>query len=371
MLNFPNNPELNQSFTNGTDTWYWNGISWEVRPVSSPSFTNIVASGTITGNVIGNVIGNVTGAVTGTVSDISNHSIDELGNVNAPSPTNAQVLAYNTSSNAWEASTLSSTFVGGTIINPLFVNNSTVSTSSGTGALRVTGGVGVVDDVYIGGHLSIEDEYIDLKARAELRFSDTDNSNYVAFKAPATIASNVTFLLPTSDGDAGQFLQTNGSGTLSWGSASGGGPGGTTPPGGSNTQIQFNNAGAFAGSTSLTYDLGNDLVTVPSLTATGAVSITNTTASTTTTTGSFKTAGGAGIAGQLNVGGATNKFTAATASTNSSTGAMVIAGGVGIGGDVYVDGDINVAALPTTANHATNKAYVDSNVLAFSIAFGV
>jgi hypothetical protein len=253
----------------------------------------------------------------------------------------------------------------------LFVNNTTVSTSSTTGSLKVQGGVGIVDDVYIGGHLAIEDEYIDLRARSELRFSDTDSSNYISFKAPATITSNIAFVLPTADGDSGQFLQTNGSGVLSWASASGGGPGGTTPPGGSTTQIQFNNAGAFAGSSSLTYNLSTDLITVPTLTAIGPISTTNTTASTTTTTGALKVSGGVGVAGQLNVGGTTNKFTATTTSTSSTTGAMIIAGGVGIGGDVYVDGDINVPTLPTTANHATNKAYVDSNVLAFSIAFGV
>ena len=55
-------------------------------------------------------------------------------------------------------------------------------------------------------------------AGAELRLpEDTDNgSNYVALKAPDTLASNLTFTLPSSDGSANQVLTTNGSGVLSF-----------------------------------------------------------------------------------------------------------------------------------------------------------
>jgi hypothetical protein len=51
-------------------------------------------------------------------------------------------------------------------------------------------------------------------------YEDTDNgTNYVSLKAADTIASNVTFTLPAADGTNGQALITNGSGTLSFGSA--------------------------------------------------------------------------------------------------------------------------------------------------------
>lgn len=55
-------------------------------------------------------------------------------------------------------------------------------------------------------------------AGAEIRLpEDTDNgSNYVALKAADSIASNLTFTLPSADGTNGQVLQTNGSGTLSF-----------------------------------------------------------------------------------------------------------------------------------------------------------
>ena len=58
-----------------------------------------------------------------------------------------------------------------------------------------------------------------LQAQGDLRWADSDSSNYVAFQAPATVASNLTWTLPATDGSASQVLTTNGSGTLSWSTA--------------------------------------------------------------------------------------------------------------------------------------------------------
>jgi hypothetical protein len=52
-------------------------------------------------------------------------------------------------------------------------------------------------------------------------------------------------------GTNGQVLSTDGSGNLSWSTGGGGGNG---VPGGSNTQVQFNNGGEFGGSAFLTYN---------------------------------------------------------------------------------------------------------------------
>jgi hypothetical protein len=43
-----------------------------------------------------------------------------------------------------------------------------------------------------------------------------NGTNYVGFKAPSSIASDVTWTLPATDGSANQVLKTNGSGVLSW-----------------------------------------------------------------------------------------------------------------------------------------------------------
>jgi hypothetical protein len=61
---------------------------------------------------------------------------------------------------------------------------------------------------------------IDLLAQSALRFQDTTGGEYVAFRAPTTVATNVTWTLPAADGTANQFLKTDGSGALSWDSVS-------------------------------------------------------------------------------------------------------------------------------------------------------
>jgi hypothetical protein len=54
-------------------------------------------------------------------------------------------------------------------------------------------------------------------------------------------------------GTNGYVLQTDGAGNLSWTAQTGGG-GGNGSPGGSNTQIQFNDAGSFGGNTGFTFN---------------------------------------------------------------------------------------------------------------------
>ena len=60
---------------------------------------------------------------------------------------------------------------------------------------------------------------IRLPNQNEVRFGDADNSHYVSLRAGTTVASNLSFTLPTADGTSGQAMLTNGSGTLSFGAA--------------------------------------------------------------------------------------------------------------------------------------------------------
>jgi len=73
-----------------------------------------------------------------------------------------------------------------------------------------------------------------------------------------TDASN----LDIGGGTNGYVIQTDGAGTLSWVAPGGAGTGN---PGGSNTNIQFNDAGLFGGDTSFTFDQTTELVTVENL----------------------------------------------------------------------------------------------------------
>ena len=74
-----------------------------------------------------------------------------------------------------------------------------------------------------------------------------------------------------SGGVNGYVLTTNGLGGLSWEPAIAT----STPPGGSNTFIQFNDNGSFGGAPTLTYDPINFLVTVPNLTVGGVLQASN------------------------------------------------------------------------------------------------
>jgi hypothetical protein len=93
----------------------------------------------------------------------------------------------------------------------------------GAGAnLYLAGGVGAVTSgsTVIGSgsnnYLSIDDGgWVSVLDQASLRFYDS-GSNYVGFKAPTTVPSSLIWTLPSADGLAGQFLWTDGAGTLSW-----------------------------------------------------------------------------------------------------------------------------------------------------------
>ena len=61
---------------------------------------------------------------------------------------------------------------------------------------------------------------VDILAQGDLRLQDSAGGQYVAMQAPATIGSSYTLTLPADDGDADQYLQTNGSGVLDWATVS-------------------------------------------------------------------------------------------------------------------------------------------------------
>ena len=60
---------------------------------------------------------------------------------------------------------------------------------------------------------------IRVNATGALKLYDNDDSHFVGLQA-GSVSSNVTFTLPTADGSNGQVLTTNGSGTLSFATAS-------------------------------------------------------------------------------------------------------------------------------------------------------
>jgi hypothetical protein len=67
---------------------------------------------------------------------------------------------------------------------------------------------------------------VTLANQFDLRFGEAtaNGTNYVGFQAPASIAADVLWTLPATDGTVGQVLKTDGSGTLDWVSPSVSGP---------------------------------------------------------------------------------------------------------------------------------------------------
>jgi hypothetical protein len=134
-----------------------------------------------------------------------------------------------------------------TFTNPLVLNDEVIIIT-----FKAAGAVGINDvtglqaalDAKVSGSAATTTVGGDLKL-----YEGTNNgTNFVALKAPNTLAADVTYTLPTADGTNGQVLATNGSGALSWATGGGGGT-----PAGSNTQVQFNNSGAFGASSALTF----------------------------------------------------------------------------------------------------------------------
>lgn len=111
------------------------------------------------------------------------------------------------------------TLTNKTLTDPILSLNTTQGT---IGQVPVSQGPGlppVWSNVLAGATMTGD---LTLNAQSDLRYADADSSNWVAFQAPATVVTNVTWTLPDADGTSGQVLQTNGSGTLSWSTPSSG-----------------------------------------------------------------------------------------------------------------------------------------------------
>lgn len=130
--------------------------------------------------------------------------------------------------------------------------------------------------------------------------------------------ANVTI----TGGTAGYVLRTDGAGNLSWVAGGGGGNG---TPGGSNTQVQFNDESVFAGDAAFTFDKSTGILSIPIVSAT-TVSATGFQTTGNLTAGNIKANVLANIAGNLRVSGNVN-FTGTANVTLGSVANLHIAGG--------------------------------------------
>ena len=88
-------------------------------------------------------------------------------------------------------------------------------------------------------------------------------TDIVTIQAPAAIGTSFTLTLPTDDGTASQYLQTDGNGNLTWATISAGLVTGTTAiTSGTDTRVFFNDGGVLGEDAGFTYDKTTDSLTV-------------------------------------------------------------------------------------------------------------
>lgn len=88
----------------------------------------------------------------------------------------------------------------------------------------------------------------------KLAFGNSSNANLITLQAGAS-GSNFTLTLPIDDGSSGQFLQTNGSGVLSWAAS--------YTPGGIANSVQYNNGGGLIdGDVGLLFDAASNTLDI-------------------------------------------------------------------------------------------------------------
>lgn len=154
-----------------------------------------------------------------------------------------------------------------------------------------------------------------------VKYADSDSSNFIGIRAPNTVASDYTLILPGTDApSANQALVSDGAGNLSWAATEisiadqttdaatyyptivNTTTGGVTTVNVSSSKLTFQpstgtlQAAIVRGGTGASNNL---VLRSTSNGSKGQVYVDETTASNSTTTGAFRVAGGAGIAGQL------------------------------------------------------------------------
>ena len=171
--------------------------------------------------------GTITAALTGNASTVTTNAnltgdVTSVGNATAI----ASGVIVNADINA-SAAIAGSKIVAATtsVVGAVQLSDSTSTTSSVLAATptAVKAAYDLADAALpkAGGTLT-GDVILDNQVDARFREATANGTNYVGFQAPATIAADVLWTLPATDGTSAQVLSTNGSGTLSWATAASG-----------------------------------------------------------------------------------------------------------------------------------------------------
>jgi hypothetical protein len=259
-----------------------------------------------------------------------------------------------------------------TIGGDLTVNSVVSSVSNTTGAIVVAGGVGIAENLNVGGDVCFDG---DVKIINELTLGDPLTTGY-------------TF--PTVTGVAGQILSISTAGTLIF-SSNGASPFAVVAPnvfGTDNRLVRSIGTERELEATDVILSDTNDISGINTIsvdndvTIGGVLLLSSTTSSTTNGTGALVVTGGVGIAENLNVGGTTTtdgtvSVTDVTESVSTNSGALTVDGGVGIGGNLSVGGtltadtiDLGVGDLLISSTTASTSNTSGALVVAGGVGIG-
>jgi len=287
----------------------------------------------------------VTNGFVGIKNAVPNYELDVGGTINANVlrvPYTGTGTGIATIGNVSISSSTISTVVGSftvktsagdnfTIDNsPTRITSPTQSTGTTTGALVVTGGVGIGKNLYVGGITNI--------VAGVPSTTNTNGSLVVQGGVGITGDLNVGGVIFGSAFSATISVTSQKAESINIHEITSG----LRYPIISSTTTGFN---AVDANRNFVFDVDAGNFSSP------LISVTSSTVSTSANTGALVVVGGAGIGGKLYVAGNTNLSSTAS-STSTTTGALTVTGGVGIGGDLNVGGNI----------HATGNITADGNI---------
>jgi hypothetical protein len=206
------------------------------------------------------------------------------------------------------------------------IQGTTASGSTTTGALTVTGGVGIGGSLNVFGTIDVANN-IEVLSQKEVRFFNSANTFYTGLRAGSSSA-NVTFTLPVADGSANQVLYTNGSAGLAWTTVAGGGVSGIISLNGLTASTQTFATGTSGTDFNISSSTSTHTFNIP-YAGSGATGLITTQAQT--------------LAGSKTFSSQTI-ISDTTVSSSTATGALLVYGGLG------VTGQINAASLQTAGN---------------------
>lgn len=227
--------------------------------------------------------------------------------------------------------------------NSLWLQSDNAAFSTQTGALIVTGGVGIGQDLYVGGDIIAKKLVIDLTT---ITTTMVETDDIIETSNTTNASSTITGALIVAGGvGVGQNLYVGGSlnvtGSISGSISGNAATVSTIRQSSANTYyltfVDSNNSGAQAESlyTSATIYFSPSY----GMTLTQSLTVGGSTNATSTATGAFQTAGGVGVGKDLWVNGQVNIING-TESTTTGTGALIVTGGIGIGKNIVSRGSM-------------------------------